>query len=168
MYKITALFVLIPLLVNAQSEIKKTVYPDMVGDIAFDTTTDKKDFQLCYNTHVFQYFNFSDGVQYKGEKIALDKTIKEQYRPESAKKESGTIRIRFIVNCKGETDRFRIIGMDENYTEKVFDTSITNQLLTITKGLNGWLPKKWKEQEVSYYQYLIFKIENGQLIEILP
>lgn len=168
MHKITALFILLPLLAYCQTEVKKSVYPDMVGDIAFDAATDKKDFQLCDPPYVYQYFNFSEGFIYKGEKIALDRIFREQYHPENAKKESGTLRIRFIVNCKGETDRFRIIGMDENYTEKIFDASITNQLLTITKELKGWPSKTIQDRGFNYYQYLIFKIENGQLIEILP
>ena len=63
--------------------------------------------------------------------------------------------------------------MDENYQEKVFDQSITNQLLEITKNLKGWIPKNFtsKTNEVfsyDYYQYLIFKMKDGQISEILP
>jgi hypothetical protein len=58
--------------------------------------------------------------------------------------------------------------MDENYNEKVFAKSITEQLMRITKNLIGWQGKKYNEKEIDYYQYLIFKIENGQLKEILP
>ncbi len=73
-----------------------------------------------------------------------------------------------MVNCQGETDRFRLISADENYNEKTFAKSITDQLLDIAKSLNGWKVKKMKEKDIDYYQYLIFKIENGQLKEILP
>jgi hypothetical protein len=58
--------------------------------------------------------------------------------------------------------------MNENYEEKVFDKSITEQLMSISKYLKGWKGKKYREKEIDYYQYLIFKIENGQLKEILP
>ena len=87
---------------------------------------------------------------------------------ESVKKESGLVRIRFIINCQGKTDRFRILSVDENYKAKEFDKNITEQLLQITKRLDGWKPKKYKEKEVNYYQYLIFKLVKGQLIEVLP
>ena len=63
--------------------------------------------------------------------------------------------------------------MDEKYQEKVFDKLITNQLLLISKSLKGWIPKNFtsKTNEVfnyDYYQYLIFKIKDGQITEILP
>lgn len=168
MRKITVLLLLFPLLAFCQNEVKKSVYSDSVGDIAFDAATDNKDFLVCDPPYIYQYFNFNEGFMFEGEKIALDSIFRKQYHPEKAKKESGTLRIRFIVNCKGETDRFRIIGMDENYNEKVFDASITSQLLAITRELKGWPSKFIKERGFNYYQYIIFKIENGQLIEILP
>jgi hypothetical protein len=110
----------------------------------------------------------SDGLQYEGEKYAIEQAFRQNYKPALAKKESGMLRIRFIVNCKGKTDRFRMMGADENYQAKIFDPSIADQLLQITKKLDKWQPKKLEEQPVDYYQYLIFKIENGVLIEILP
>ena len=70
------------------------------------------------------------------------------------------------MNCKGETDRFRILEMDENYKEKKFNEKITNQLLQISKNLKGWNPKVIQNHNVDYYQYLIFKIQDGNLIEI--
>ena len=100
--------------------------------------------------------------------MKIEKVFKENYKSEKIINETGLIRINFIVNCKGKTDRFRVISMDENYNEKVFLKSITDQLLAITKNLNGWKAKKIKERDIDYYQYLIFKIENGQLKEILP
>ena len=72
------------------------------------------------------------------------------------------------MNCKGETDRFRILEMDENYKEKKFNEKITNQLLQISKNLSGWNPKIIQNRNVDYYQYLIFKIKDGNLIEIMP
>jgi hypothetical protein len=133
---------------------------------------DKKEFQLCGNGYGYQYFNDEKGVIYEGEKKAIEEEFRVKYRSEDAKKETGSIRIRFLVNCKGETDRFRVIGMDNNFQEKLFDKSITEQLITISKELKGWKTKTFysKNEKVPYdfYQYLIFKIKDGQITEILP
>ena len=126
------------------------------------------DFTLCNKRHIFQYFNDSNGLQYKGEKAELDKIFFKKYKSQNIPDETGLIRIRFVVNCKGETDRFRIIGMDGNYNSKTFSSKVTDQLMDITKSLNGWIPKKIQGNDVDFYQYLIFKIENGNLIEIMP
>jgi len=169
MNKILSLFFLIPFISFGQNKIVAIPeYPNNVGDIEFNSKTDKKDFELCNKNHIYQYFNNSGGLEYEGEKLEIEKVFKENYKSEKINNETGLIRINFIVNCKGKTDRFRLISMDENYNEKVFLKSITDQLLAITKNLNGWKAKKIKERDIDYYQYLIFKIENGQLKEIMP
>ena len=169
MNKISSLFFLIPLISFGQNKtIIKSEYPNNVGDIEFNSKTDKQDFELCNKNRIYQYFNNSGGLEYEGEKLKIENVFKENYKSEKINNETGLIRINFIVNCKGKTDRFRLISMDENYNEKVFLKSITDQLIAITKNLNGWKAKKIKERDIDYYQYLIFKIENGQLKEILP
>ena len=77
-----------------------------------------------------------------------------------ASKQSGLLRIRFVVNCKGETDRFRLMGMDENFQPMDFETEISHQILDLTKKMEGWLPIEMEEMDnmtLDYYQYLIFK-----------
>ncbi len=138
-----------------------------VGDISADSLLDDPAFKQCNKGHIFQYFNDSNGLQYEGEKAAINSTF-QAYNHAVVSGESGLIRIRFVVNCKGETGRFRLIAMNQNYEEKLFQKSITEQLMTMTQSLKGWKPKYINENEIDYYQYLIFKIENAQLIEIMP
>lgn len=139
-----------------------------VGSIVFDKKLDDPSFELCNKGQVIQYFNDSKGFQFEGEKYTLDKIFFEKFENTNLIGETGLIRIRFVVNCNGESGYFRIISMDENYLLKNFNSLIINQLLTITKSLNGWIPKTYQSQEINYYQYLIFKIIDGNLIEILP
>jgi hypothetical protein len=58
--------------------------------------------------------------------------------------------------------------MDMNYLPSKFDDTIVNQLLSITKSLDGWVLGEYKGKNYDYYQYLTFKIINNKLIEILP
>ena len=169
MAKILLLLILIPLFSFGQNKsITKSTYPNYIGDIEFNPESDNPKFELCFEKHIFQYFNTGEGLEYEGEKSAIEKVFIENYKSEKINGETGLIRINFVVNCKGKIDRFRLISMDENYNKKVFLKSITDQLLRITKNLNGWKAKKINEKDIDYYQYLIFKIENGQLKEILP
>ncbi|MBP2831166.1 hypothetical protein J8281_03110 [Aquimarina sp. U1-2] len=140
---------------------------EVVDEISFDETKDDPNFKVC-NNYIFQYFNNSDGLVYEGEKPMLDKLFFDKYNSEIVEKQSGLIRIRFIVNCKAETGRFRLLGMDNNYQEKVFDENITSQLLNITKDLRGWGVQTYKDMNIDYYQYIIFVIENGKITKILP
>jgi len=142
-------------------------YPAQIGNIAYDPAQDQKDFPLCIADTLNQNFG-SNGMRYEGEKPALAREFFSRYDATRVKKEDGLLRIRFIVNCNGATDRFRIMGMNNDYTEKRFDTTISNQLLRITRSLNGWKPIKGQRYNIGYYQYLIFKIKDGNLKEILP
>ncbi len=158
-------------LLGSCQSLKKTSdskYLRWVGDIAFDPTLDDASFVVCNEEKAKQYHNFSKGMQYRGEKHALIKVFTEKYQAPKDSKETGLIRIRFIVNCKGETGRFRVQGMSEDYQEHKFDPKITIQLQRLTKSLVGWMRRPNDDNAEDYYQYLIFKINKGQLIEIMP
>lgn len=140
-----------------------------VDDILPDSLLDDPAFRICNNEdQVIQYFNNGKGMEYEGDKPALTDVFHKQYKPVVSIGQTGFIRIRFIVNCNGEPGRFRMLCSDLNYLPVQFDTKITDQLLAITKSLKGWKPKLWKESKVDYYQYLLFKIKDGNLIAILP
>lgn len=139
-----------------------------VGDITFDPAVDDPDFKVCYPDKIFQYFNNGSGPEYLDEKIEMDEYFLEHYESIELFEESGMIRIRFVVNCEGKADRFRMISSDMDYQEKVFDKKISSQLINLTKSIADWPQKKYNKGDGDYYMYLIFKIKNGQLIEVMP
>jgi hypothetical protein len=167
MKKLLILLILIPYLSFTQEKtLAVSKYPRAIGDITLDPKTDKANYAACGECDIFQYFQLHEAT-YDGDKLAIEKIFLETYNSKNVKQESGLIRIRFIVNCLGETERFRLIASDENYQEKTFDESITSQLLEITKNLKGWKAMTYNNAKVNYYQYLIFKIKDGQIQEIL-
>ena len=143
---------------------------NVIDEIIFDESIDSKDFSLCFGeNNVLQYFNTGNGLEYKGGKRSIDDKVKKEYNPKMSANESGLVRLRFIVDCEGKGGRFRVLGMDWNWKEKEFSESITNQLVRIVKSLNGWKIKyDGNNYARDYYQYLIFKIEDGQIVKILP
>lgn len=143
-------------------------YLRWVGDIEHDDTLDAKNFTLCNGDQkVLQYFNMSQGMKFDGEKIAIERYFYHHYKPVNVG-QSGWIRIRFIVNCQGQTGRFRMMQADENYKERAFNIRISDQLMEQTKSLKGWQIQSEDGKSVDYYQYLIFKINNGNIEKILP
>lgn len=154
---------------DISAENKNITYPRMIGDIAPNSSVDETDFQTCNgDDRIVQYYALGEKT-YIGEKWAIEQTFKEQYIAPKMDGESGLIRVRFVINCKGKSGRFRLISMDSKYQEKKFDSKITTQLLNITKSLDGWKVFRNQQQKtLEYYQYLIFKIKDGQLNEIMP
>lgn len=147
----------------------KPNYLRWVGDIEHNTQMDDINFKVCNgDEQVFQYFNLGEGPVYSGEKSNILNTFKSNFKQVADNDENGLIRIRFIVNCEGKAGRFRVLQSDYNYQEKEFNNEITSQLLNITKQIDNWKILYNNEKPVDYYMYLIFKITDGQLIEILP
>lgn len=165
--------ILIPILLTTlyscgQEKKVKPDYPLQVGDINPDPKLDNPNFKPCDETRVLQYYNFAKGFQYQGEKPKINEHFKSGLKTKGRKNESGFLTIRFIVNCEGKTGRFRVQEMDENYNPKRFNNELTDQLLTLTKNMDGWIIGEYEGKAYDYYQYLTFKIEDGQLIEIMP
>lgn len=148
------------------SERKFTATPEEIKETSFK------------NIHNFEVCNGGDIAQYYYDEIGISNSLnrREKYSyflkhydyPFDSNK-NGYIRIRFMVNCKGEIGRFSIQEMDRDYKEKRFPLEITQQLFGLVSQLDGWLPSKRKQNEsVDYYVHIGFKIKNGQIEEILP
>lgn len=166
------IILLFSILYGCQTDKKiseKQKYLRWVGDIEYNDQIDNIDFKVCNgDDNILQYFNLGEGPVYNGEKSKILNTFKSNYKPISGKKENGLIRIRFIVNCEGKAGRFRVLQSDFDYQEKEFNKKIVSQLLNTTKEIENWEVFYRNEVPVDYYMYLIFKIKEGQLTEILP
>ena len=161
------ILILISILVVSCSQEER----NNVGDIPFDEQIDDKNFNPCNERKIKQYYvrrSSDTPPSYKGEKRGLEREILNRYQFPETEKENGYVTIRFIVNCKGETGRFRTEEMDFAYKTNIFDKKITGQLLEIVKNLNGWIPRTSGGERLDFYQYLTFKIEKGQIVKILP
>ncbi len=166
------ILIMISFIYSCQSQdngsIKKE-YRSWVGDIEENPEIDNYNFKICNSENrIIQYFNNSRGLEYQGGKTEIIKIFKNKFIPIKKENQNGMIRIRFIVNCNGDSGRFRIMEANNEYKKYHFDKKITDQLLRITKKLNGWIPKESHDRKADYYQYLIFRIVDGNIKEILP
>ena len=144
-------------------------YLRWVGDIEYDPLIDSDEFTICHgDSNVLQYFNVSDEPTYLGGKPVLVSVFKNEYQPVVGHNQDGYIRIRFIVNCSGQAGRFRMIQSDLNFNRIEFDKRIVSQLFEITGKVGEWVILNREGKPVDYYFYLIFKIIDGQITEILP
>lgn len=139
-----------------------------VGDITFDPKLDDPNFKVCNERRAQQYYSFDKGLMYKGEKPALLAHFNKGFKPPKKSTETGFVTIRFIVNCEGKTGWFRVLGIDNAYQPKTFSAALVDQLLSLTKQLDGWMTGDYNGTTYDYYQYLTFKIQNGHIIEIMP
>ncbi|MEO0330599.1 MAG: hypothetical protein AAF223_02790 [Bacteroidota bacterium] len=140
--------------------------PMHIGLIEYDPKSDTLNFKVCHEDFLYPHFHHLD-VSYAGEKPAMVNKYKTLFKP-SKKLENGYITIRFIVNCEGEAGRFRVIEMDKNYKLKNFSNELVIQLYEITRSLEGWDVLERDNQSYDYVRYITFKIQNGEIKDIMP
>ncbi|MEM7103376.1 MAG: hypothetical protein AAF502_09625 [Bacteroidota bacterium] len=142
-----------------------------VGEIPFDPIKDDRNFKLCNENQIKQYYarNTPDNpAGYKGEKIALITHFANECKLPKMKGQDGYLTFRFIVNCEGEMGRYRVDEMDLDYQPKQFNKQIVFTLHAAIKKLDGWIPVNYKGKDYDFYQYLTFKLVDGRLKEIMP
>jgi hypothetical protein len=140
-----------------------------VGDIAFDPAVDRADFHLCRKTERLPQY-YGTGAAYEGGGRAMAEEILLKFRPVSrAAKQSGYITIRFVLNCRGETDRFRVFQVDRNYKNTQFHPDLIAQLSDAVRALRNWKPGRYDNGEpLDCYYTVWFKIRDGKVTEVLP
>ncbi len=154
-----------------------------VGDILFNPNTDNPMFELIDESNILPY-NTLCGFLIEGERYRVLEYFAQNYESDTISGATGYITIRFIVNYKGETDRYRVYETDNQYKPIKFPENITQSLLELTRKLDGWITtldykldhyncieieeNENKKYAYDYYQYILFKIKDGQIETILP
>lgn len=138
-----------------------------VGAIPFSPAHDKAEFTVCDCSQIYQYYQVNTSYRHD-RKWLKNYFITALQTNQVAKKQSGYIVIRFLVNCQGKTDRFRVSQMDMNAQPVQFEQKLTEQLVDLTKQLHEWIPGQINGTAYDSYYYLNFKIEKGNLQDINP
>ena len=145
-----------------------------VGDIAFDPATDRSSFQRCGEGQydVPQYYQSQ--TAYTGGTQALRQQFVRAAMPRSTGAQNGYVTIRFLINCHGETDRFRVTQIDAAYQPARFGPALVAALLGRAKALRAWVPGKFTGPDAHHgealdsYYYLLLKISHGRVVDVLP
>jgi hypothetical protein len=138
-----------------------------VGDIPFDRSIDDSSFKACDSNRIFQYYNTDSWfLQHKD---SVRQYFMSEYRPPpDLPPQSGYLTVKFIINCAGQTGRFRLTEMDSTYRPYHFDPRISSRLFTLVRNLTGWQPALYKGRYYDSYQYITFRIRNGHILTISP
>jgi len=147
--------------------IDQEKYPHRIGYIDRTESISPKGFTLCSEDIQIGFYSSAAPNAYKGSKYAFRKLILENYENRGYT-DSGFLNLRFHVNCKGTVGHVVIneVGMDYKKTE--LNDDMVNQLVNLAIKEENWNAIIKSEKRRDIYMYLIFKIENGEVLEILP
>jgi len=173
LYSISIILLLILIIIGylyynyrTRSGVDTEKYPYTVEYIAPDKALLNKDFNVCDENFLVQYYN-SQRARYSKGKNGLRNFIISHYKNKNYT-DSGYLNIRFIINCKGEAGRYVIHENSLNLEPKEFNKDLVNQLFNLTTQLKKWNPNYTYEAFRDSYMYLSYRIENGEITEILP
>ncbi len=140
---------------------------EKIGWIAFDKQLDNPEFFLCDELNIEEYYQvnplYKEGMP----------DIRKYFEPNTTKlnqlcEKDGYIIIRFIINCKGETDRFRTRFMNLNYEEESkVNESLKAEIKSLTKNMGNWTPGQYMGKKYDCYQQLKLIFREGKLTDIL-
>lgn len=125
-----------------------------------------ENFSPCDENLIFNYYN-PERASYSKGKNKLRSFILKNYKNNDYK-ESGYLNIHFIINCKGETGRYKVYENSLNLEPKKFNPDLKAQLFKLTTQLNKWNPNFIRNEFRDSYMYISYRIENGEITEILP
>ena len=139
--------------------------------LANESHCEPKGFQPC-RTYIFPPFNLYPYFFYRrGRLFDIRQVIDRAYKPVVLPGQSGLIRFRFVVNCRGEAGRFEVLEVDENYEKCSFDLRIIDQLNDICRTkLPAWEPGKpnGETEPIDTVCLLTFRLKDGLITEIFP
>lgn len=144
-----------------------------VAYIDVETAQLTEGFSVCDSSYMVDYYNYAKGdtihraTSYIHGKNGLRKEVLSQYQNRNYS-DSGYLNFRFIVNCKGEAGAYVIHENDLDLNPKQFDPDLVQQLFEITTSFKQWHPNYMRGANRDSYMYISYRIENGEITEILP
>nr|WP_298793235.1 hypothetical protein [uncultured Allomuricauda sp.] len=150
-----------------KNEVTKEKYPHYVGYIDQEKALLNTSNKLCNENRIAYVYNGAAFRAYKKSKKIFRENITKAYKNRGYT-DSGYLNFRFLVNCEGKAGWFEIIEMNLDLLQINLNDGMVEQLLHITSQPNHWNVLSFDNTPFDYYMYISYRIENGEIVEILP
>ena len=165
-------FLLLILIIGLKTFSQNTVpqhlnVKEKIGWIPFDKSLDDSNFKVCDELNIEEYYqvnpSYGEGMPGIRKYISAHKQILE-----SLCEKDGYVIVRFVINCQGQTDRYRTKFMSLNYTdENTVNAELQKKIIQLTRNMGNWTPGKYDGKTYDCYQHLKFLFKNSQLVDVL-
>jgi hypothetical protein len=152
---------------NAKPLVNEEKYPHYIGYINQEEALLNKAYTLCNKDTIYKVHHGAPKEAFQGSKKRFRETILSAYKNKEYS-DSGYLNFRFLVSCEGNAGWFEIIEMNLDLEETTLNDDMVNQLLTHTADPKHWAIYTNDNIPRDYYMYISYRIENGEITEILP
>ena len=140
---------------------------EKIGWIPFDKSIDNSNFKVCDELNIEEYYQVNPSYGEGMPSIRKYFTAHQQ-ELEALCEKDGYVIVRFVINCQGQTDRYRTKFMSLNYTdENSVNAELQKKIIQLTRNMGNWTSGKYDGKTYDCYQHLKFLFKNSQLVDIL-
>lgn len=166
LFLIIGVFAFEYLYIQNKSPINKEKFPHYIGYIDQEKALLNDVYELC-DDGIYKTHHGAPDDAFEVSKKRYRDTLLSEYKNEKYS-DSGYLNFRFLINCEGNAGWFEIVEMNLNLEEIDLNSEMVNQLLKLTSNSKNWKIYTYKEIPRNYYMYISYRIEHGEIIEILP
>lgn len=148
-------------------EVDTQKFPHYVGYINKEKALLNDVYELCDKGALYKVHHGAPEDAFEGSKKQFRNYIITHYENKSYN-DSGYLNFRFLVNCEGNAGWFEIIEMNLQLEETKLNQNMVQQLFKLTSNPENWAVFTYDGQPRNYYMYISYRIENGEILEILP
>ena len=148
---------------------KPLEFPEYTHNVEYIDSTKarlSKGFKVCNENFIAQYYN-PEKATYSKTKKGLRDFILSNYENRGYT-DSGYLNIRFVINCEGSAGRYDIHENKLDMETTPLYTDMVEHIFELTAQLKQWNPNVIRGNIWDSYMYLSYRIENGEITEILP
>jgi len=153
------------LLPNYQNSFDRA-HKGHIGYLAPENPDVSDNFERCSDKLPVGFYHSTAPYIYKGGKPAFRKYIQNNFSGKEYN-DDGYLNFRFLIDCNGEIGDYEINPLNTELEIAPLNKNLVNELSKLTLRKENWNSLKTKEIR-DLYMYIIYKIENGEVVEILP
>jgi len=147
-------------------QIDSEKYTNNVGYIdPSNTVRPNEEFELCGNGRLLGSYHSAAPKIYKGTKLQFREFILSNFDNKGLSG-SGMLNLRFHVNCNGQIGNLEINELNSDFEKSSLSQELVDQVIQLISRPANW--ETFAGEDYNYYMYLNFKIENGEITEIIP
>ena len=140
-------------------------YPDHIGYLDASNPDMDMEINRC-NPELLPvgFYSSAFEVAFSANPSTFKKVIKQEFNDRYDYDDSGFLIIRFIIDCNGYIGDYEVNSLDKDYKRTAFSKDLVNTLVELCLDKQHWKGR----ENIDTYMYLILKIQNGQVLEIIP
>lgn len=140
---------------------------EKVGWIPFDKSKDNPNFKVCDELNIEEYYQVNPSYG-EGMNSIRNYVLAHKQSLETLCEQDGYVIVRFVINCQGQTDRYRTRFMSLNYTEEDSkNAELQKQVIRLVRDMGSWNPGQYEGKTYDCYQHLKFLFKNSKLVDVL-